>query len=124
VAPCSLSEGERALWETFPKPTWIGETDVFAVNAAVSLFERILRNQAAQRATDSAGNPLAFKYTPSADGEPNLEPKENPLITQELKLWRALMSVLGTLGLTPADRAKMTVQRVDESEDKWAGLLS
>lgn len=124
VAPATLSEAERALWESFPKPVWIASTDVLAVNAAVSVFERILRNQRAQMATATAGNPLAYKYTPSADGEPNMEPKENPLITQELKLWGRLMSILGTLGLTPADRAKMQAPKVDDkSEDKWAGIL-
>jgi hypothetical protein len=123
-APPHLSDGERGLWETFPKPTWIVETDVVAVNAAVSIFERILRNQRAQQTTPDAGNPLAFKYTPSADGEPNLEPKENPLITQELKLWGRLMSILASLGLTPADRAKMAAPRVDgNADDKWAGIL-
>lgn len=124
VAPAHLSEAERHLWETFPRVPWIVESDTLAVNAAVSIFERILRNQTAQRATADAGNPLAFKFTPSADGEPNLEPKENPLITQELKLWGRLMSVLASCGLTPADRAKMTAPRVDgNSDDKWAGIL-
>ena len=92
--------------------------------APVSIYDRILRNQQAQRATPDAGNPLSYKFTPSADGEPNMEPKENPLITQEIKLWGRLMSILGTLGLTPADRAKMTTPKSDEAEDKWAGILS
>jgi phage terminase small subunit len=123
AAPAHLSESERELWETFPKPAWVGQTDVLAVNAAVSIFERILRNQKAQQKTEGAGNPLSYKFTPSADGEPNMEPKENPLITQELKLWGRLMSVLGTLGLTPADRAKMQAPKQEAVADKWAGIL-
>lgn len=122
-APECLIPTERELWDAFPKPAWIGKTDVLAVHAAVSIYERIRRNQKAQGATETAGNPLAYKFTPSADGEPNMEPKENPLITQELKLWGRLMSVLGTLGLTPADRAKMQAPKAEEVEDKWAGIL-
>jgi phage terminase small subunit len=35
-----------------------------------------------------------------------------------------LMSILSSLGLTPADRAKMQAPKVDdEAADKWAGLL-
>ncbi len=123
-APKCCSKAERALWKRFPHAAWIGETDVVAVHAAVSIYERILRNQKAQQATDTAGFPLSYKFTPSADGEPNMEPKENPLITQEIKLWGRLLSILGTLGLTPADRAKMQAPRVDEkADDKWAGVL-
>ena len=123
-APACLTETQRELWSTFPKPTWIGQTDLLAVHGAVSVYDLILRNQKAQQKTDTAGNPLAYKFTPSADGEPNMEPKENPLITQEVKLWGRLMSILGTLGLTPADRAKMHAPKVDEkAEDKWAGIL-
>ena len=122
-APAHLLEAEKALWETFPRVPWIVESDVLAVNAAVSIYERILRNQKAQQATETAGNPLAYKFTPSADGEPNMEPKENPLITQELKLWGRLMSVLASMGLTPADRAKMATPKVDDADDKWAGIL-
>jgi hypothetical protein len=123
AAPGCLTEAEQALWAAFPKPAWIGQTDVVAVHAAVSIYERILRNQKAQQKTDSSGNPLAYKFTPSADGEPNMEPKENPLITQELKLWGRLMSILGTLGLTPVDRMKMQAPKGEDVADKWAGVL-
>lgn len=123
-APACLSETERELWGTFPKPKWIGETDVIAVHGAVSTYDLILRNQRAQRETETSGHPLAYKFTPSADGEPNMEPKENPLITQHLKLWGRMFSMLSSLGLTPADRAKMTAPKVDApAEDKWAGIL-
>lgn len=123
-APACLMDAEKELWASFPKPAWIGQTDVLAVHAAVSTYERILRNQQAQMATETAGHPLSFKYSHDADGNQNVEPKENPLITQEIKLWGRLMSILGTLGLTPADRAKMSTPKADAVEDKWAGILS
>jgi hypothetical protein len=123
VAPECLTVAERELWETFPKPAWIGQTDGMAVHAAVSVYERILRNQQAQAKTEDAGNPLTVKYTVDGDGNRTAEPKENPLITQELKLWGRLMSILGTLGLTPADRAKMSTPKEPEAVDKWAGIL-
>jgi len=123
VGPAHLSEAELALWQAFPQVSWIVESDVLAVHAAVSVYERILRNQRAQRATDEAGAPLAVKFSHDADGNQNVEPKENPLITQELKLWGRLMSILSSLGLTPADRSKMTAPRDVAVEDKWAGLL-
>jgi hypothetical protein len=122
-APGCLTEAEQKLWAWFPKPAWIGQTDVVAVHAAVSVYERILRNQAAQSATETAGSPLSIKYTMDGDGNKSAEPKENPLITQELKLWGRLMSILGTLGLTPSDRAKMQAPKADDVEDKWAGVL-
>jgi phage terminase small subunit len=121
--PDWLTEAEAKLWEWFPKPTWIGQTDVGAVNAAVSTYERILRNQAAQQKTPEAGHPLSFKYGYDADGNQTVEVKENPLITQEIKLWGRLMSILGTLGLTPADRAKMTAPKASAVENKWEGIL-
>ena len=122
-APACLMDAEKALWASFPKPAWIGQTDVVAVHAAVSVYERILRNQKAQQATEQAGHPLSYKFSHDADGNQNVEPKENPLITQEVKLWGRLMSILGTLGLTPADRAKMQAPKVEETADKWAGIL-
>jgi hypothetical protein len=126
-APAHLSDAERLLWESFPKPGWIGETDGMAVNAAVSTFALILRNQRAMRETDESDNPLAFKTViTEKDGQERMtvEAKENPLYTQQMKLWARLMSVLATLGLTPADRAKMTAPKVDaDAEDKWAGIL-
>src|SRR5688572_9978859 len=63
AAPECLMEAERQLWASFPKPNWIGQTDVVAVHAAVSTYERILRNQKAQQATETAGHPLSYKYT-------------------------------------------------------------
>lgn len=103
AAPGCLSEAERGLWETFPKPTWIGQTDVVAVHAAVSMYARVIGNQQAQRVAD--------------------EDKTRVLVDQELKLWGRLMSILGTLGLTPADRSKMQAPKSADVEDKWAGIL-
>jgi phage terminase small subunit len=124
AAPDGLSPSELALWQAFPKPNWIGQTDQIAVHGAVSVYERILRNQKAQQASPEAGSPLAFKFSHDSDGNQNVEPKENPLITQEIKLWARLFSMLSSLGLTPADRAKMTAPKVDDAaEDKWAGIL-
>lgn len=122
-APECLTEAEQKLWASFPKPAWIGQTDVVAVHAAVSTYARILSNQKAQQATEQAGHPLAYKFSHDADGNQNVEPKENPLITQEIKLWGRLMSILGTLGLTPSDRAKMQAPKTEETADKWAGIL-
>jgi hypothetical protein len=122
-APECLTEAEQKLWAWFPKPGWIGQSDVVAVHAAVSTYARILSNQKAQQATEQAGHPLAYKFSHDSDGNQNVEPKENPLITQEIKLWGRLMSILGTLGLTPADRAKMQTPKADTVADKWAGIL-
>jgi phage terminase small subunit len=66
---------------------------------------------------------LTVKFSHDADGNQNVEPKENPLITQEIKLWARLMSILSTLGLTPADRAKMQAPKQEAVADKWAGIL-
>lgn len=122
--PDVLSEAERQLWATFPRPAWIGATDVLAVHAAVSLYALILQNQAAMRATPDAGAPLAFKITHDGDGNERLEPKANPLYGQQVQLWARLMGVLATLGLTPADRGKVSVPDAgDAHADQWTALL-
>jgi hypothetical protein len=124
AAPEHLSASELQLWQQFPRVPWVVESDVIAVHGAVAIYDRILRNQRAQQVTLEAGNPLAFKVAHDSDGGQTLEPKENPLITQELKLWGRLMSILASLGLTPADRTKMAAPRVDgNTDDKWAGIL-
>lgn len=122
--PDWVSEAERQLWSWFPRPAWIGATDVLAVHAAVSLYALVLQNQAAMRATPDASAPLAFKVTHDGDGNERLEPKANPLYGQQLQLWARLMGVLATLGLTPADRGKMHVPDViDVEADPWTALL-
>jgi hypothetical protein len=98
--PDDLSEAEAKLWATFPKPAWIGETDVVAVRAAVSIYARILQVQPAARLGELRD------------------------IEQESKLWGRLMSVLASLGLTPADRSKMQIPSTGDTGDKWEGLLN
>lgn len=105
-APTHLTKSERGLWEAFPRVAWIAESDAQAVNAAVSVFDRILSNQRGQAALAPVDRPFSV------------------LVEKELKLWGRLMSILATLGLTPADRAKVTAPKDDEQNpDKWAGLL-
>lgn len=102
VAPDCLNEAEQRLWETFPRVAWIGASDVLAVHAAVSIYERILRNQQRQQ---------------------DFPDKAWKLINAEAALWGRLLSILGSLGLTPADRGKMTAPKVNDQQDKWAGIL-
>jgi hypothetical protein len=98
--PEDLSEAEAALWETFPKPPWIGETDAIVVHAAVATYTRVLALQ-----------PLAREGDQKA-------------VDQESKLWGRLMGILAVLGLTPADRSKMQIPVSNsEDEEKWAALL-
>jgi hypothetical protein len=107
--PAHLSERERVLWDGLKEQcgAWVAPSDWMSINGCVSLMDRILKIQEAQQAGDGAGKPLAFKYTPSADGEPNMEPKDNPLFTMELKFWTGLRGYIAILGLSPADRAKV-----------------
>ena len=108
-APAHLSERERELWEQL-KPlcqSWVAPSDWLTIHGVVSLADRILRIQEAQRATDDSGNPIAFKYTTDGDGNANAEPKENPLYGMELKTWRELRAFIGLLGLSPVDRTRM-----------------
>jgi len=96
--PEDLSEAEAVLWERFPRAPWIGETDVLAVRAAVSVFAMIL----------AAG--------PAEDA------KDREALS---KLWGRLMGILATLGYTPADRSRMQIPSGgSDDEDKWAGLLN
>lgn len=101
-APEGLSEGERQLWETFPRVPWIVQSDRIALHGAVSLYARILSNQQRQR---------------------EMPEEAIKLVRDEAQLWGRLQSLLGSLGLTPADRAKMRAPKMDEADDKWAGLL-
>jgi hypothetical protein len=107
--PAHLSDRERGLWtglEASCKP-WVAESDWPAINGAVSLMDRILRIQDAQRETPDAGKPIAFKYSTDGDGNIVAEPKDNPLFSMELKFWAGLRGYLAILGLSPADRARM-----------------
>ncbi len=110
--PAHLSPRERELWDGLARHcgAWTAPSDALVVNGVVALMDRLLRNQEAQRATEDAGHPLAYKHTMrEKDGQQTtiVEAKENPLISQELKLWRELRSFVGLLGLSPADRARM-----------------
>jgi hypothetical protein len=113
--PKHLTAREKALWQELQAhcEPWSAKSDWLAFNGVVSLMDRLLRVQEAQQATESAGNPISFKFTPSRDGEPNMEPKENPLYGLEMKLWRELRAFIALTGLSPADRARM---RVDKPE--------
>lgn len=116
--PAHLGERERVLWDGLKAHCrgWVAPSDVFALNGAVSLMDRLLRIQEAQRDPEApgAGSPLAFKYSTDGDGNVNAEPKDNPLFSMELKFWTGLRGYIAILGLSPADRAK--VQRPGEEE--------
>ena len=103
-APRHLSEDERGLWKTFPRPVWITEGDLVAVEAAVCLYARVWANRREQV---------------GAEADRGLR-----LVDLEVKLWGRLITVLSSLGLTPADRSKMSVRKQDATtDDKWAGVL-
>jgi hypothetical protein len=116
AAPAHLNARERELWAELEGlcREWVAPSDVFAINGVVSLVDRLLLVQAAQRVTPDASNPLALKFTPAADGEPNAEPKENPLFGMEIKLWRELRAYIGITGLSPVDRARVHKAGGDE----------
>lgn len=107
--PAHLSARELDLWQRLGRECgpWVAASDWLTVNAVVSLMDRVLLIQAAQRATKDASHPLTIMFTPSADGEPNAEPAANPLYGMELKFWTALRGYIALLGLSPADRARM-----------------
>ena len=112
MAPAHLTARERDLWSGLEAhcALWVAPSDWLAINGVVSLMDRILRNQDAQRETDTAGGPLAFKHIiEEANGKSIeiVEAKENPLITQEVKLWRELRAYIGLVGLSPVDRARV-----------------
>jgi hypothetical protein len=123
-APEGLTADQQKLWNSFPRAPWIAETDGQAIHATVVTYDLLLQNQRARTATAEAGNMLAYKFTHDADGNERVEPKENPLVTQALKIVARLMACLATVGLTPSDRTKMQMPKVSEAdEDKWAGIL-
>ena len=113
--PAHLSPGERELWAALEErcARWVAPSDWLALNGVVSLMDRLITIQSAMRATEQSGNPITVKFTPSADGEPNAEAKDNPLFGMELKYWTALRGYIGIVGLSPVDRA-----RVNASEDE------
>lgn len=124
-APAHLTEREAALWGALREHCegWSAPSDWLAFNGIVSLTDRLLRNQEAQRETVGAGHPLAYErrieHGMGSDGAgvavETLTRKENPLISQEMKLWRELRAFIGLTGLSPADRARMRVTGEDKS---------
>lgn len=104
--PAHLSRLERKIWRRIGQTCgpWVAPCDWPTINGVVSLFDRILTIQAAQRASEAAGRPLA-------SGEPNAEPTANPLYVMELKFWTALRGYIAILGLSPSDRARMPAAR-------------
>lgn len=115
-APGHLNEREKALWTGLEShcAKWVAASDWPALNGVVSLMDRLLTIQDAMRVTPDAGNPTSFKYTPSADGEPNVEAKSNHLYALELKFWTALRGYIGLLGLSPVDRARVQVHEPEK----------
>ena len=124
-APEHLNSREKTLWEQLRGKceTWSSPSDVWAFNGVVSLADRLLRNHEAQRETDTSGHPLTFKHVIKHAVNEKYEPveleivtpEENPLITQEMKLWRELRAFIGITGLSPADRARMRVKAEDDT---------
>ena len=108
-APGHLTERENALWQNLKQhcEPWAAESDWIAFNGVVSLTDRVLRVQEAMQETETSASPVSLKFTPSADGEPNAEVKENPLYGLEIKCWRELRAFIGLTGLSPVDRARV-----------------
>jgi hypothetical protein len=135
VAPNHLTPREAVLWAGLEPhcATWVAPSDWPAVNGVVSLLDRVLRNQEAQRETDTAGHPLAFKHVVMTPNEEQtqkgivavevVEAKENPLITQEVKLWRELRAYLGLVGLSPVDRARVSAHEPDAPDNPLEKFL-
>lgn len=109
--PSHLTQRERQLWDQLKATTslWVTVSDWPALNGVVSLLDRLLRNQAAQQATPTAGAPLTSAPLGDAASGQEMGAKENPLITQEIKLWRELRAYIGLVGLSPVDRARVQI---------------
>ncbi len=124
--PEYLNDQQRALWRELEQHcgAWIGTSDKLAVLGAVSVFDLILRNFKAQQEGDGADAMLTSKVFMDDKGGGTVEAKENPLIGQQIKLWRELRGFLAILGLSPADRARVQVKESHgKPTSKWAGVL-
>lgn len=119
VPPEHLNTREKSLWAGLEAhcATWVASSDWPALNGVVSLMDRLLTIQAAMRSTPESGNPTSFKFTPSADGEPNMEAKSNHLYGLELKFWTALRGYIGLVGLSPVDRARVQAHEPEQAEN-------
>ena len=107
--PWPLSEREQGLWLALKRhcEPWSAHSDGFAFAGVVTLLDRILRVHEAMQGSEGAAKPLAYKFSHDADGNQNVEPKENPLYGLELKVWRELRAYIGLTGLSPVDRARV-----------------
>ncbi len=108
--PAGLSTRELGTWNELRNlcGAWTAPSDKLAIHGVVALYDRLARNHDAQRENDGkAGSPLAFSVKVDSDGTPTLEPKENPLLSQEVKLWRELRAYIAICGLSAVDRAKV-----------------
>jgi len=126
AAPAYLNDQQRALWAELEQHcgAWIGTSDTLAVLGVVSVYDLIRRNFEAQAATPEASAMLSAKVFMDDTGGGTAEPKENPLIGQQIKLWRELRGFLAILGLSPADRARVQVKEPHgQTASKWAGVL-
>ena len=125
-APDYLNARQRALWADLEQHcgAWIGTSDRLAVEGCVAVYDLIRRNVEAQAATPEASAMLSAKVFMDEQGGGTAEPKENPLVGQQIKLWRELRGFLAILGLSPADRARVQVKEPNGSvKSKWAGVL-
>lgn len=124
--PDYLNERQRELWRELEQHcgAWIGTSDKLAVLGCVSVYDLIRRNFEAQAETEGASAMLSAKVFMDDKGGGAVEPKENPLIGQQVKLWRELRGFLAILGLSPADRARVQVKETNgQASSKWAGVL-
>ncbi len=126
AAPAYLNERQRVLWQELETycGAWVGTSDRLAVEGVVAVYDMLRRNMEAQAATEGAAAMLTSKVFMDDSGGGAVEPKENPLIGQQLKLWRELRGFLAILGLSPADRARVQVKEANgATTSKWAGVL-
>ena len=125
--PDYLNERQRDLWLELGQHCghWVRASDKLALLGAVSVYDLIRRNFEAQTASPEASAMLSAKLFMDEHGGGSAEPKESPLINQQIKLWRELRGWIGILGLSPADRARVNPS-VPETpkQSKWAGIIS
>lgn len=125
--PAYLNDRQRELWRDLEQHcgAWIGTSDRLAVEGVVHVYDMLRRNIEAQQDGEGASSMLTAKIFMGEDGSGVTEAKENPLISQQVKLWRELRGFLAILGLSPADRARVQVKETSGTKgSKWAGLLS
>lgn len=101
-APEHLSDAERKLWDLFPRPVWIDQTDTLAVEATVCLYSTILDLRKQQQVQFSQ-NTAQLLGT----------------------MWTRLLTMLDCLGLTPTSRSKVAPARPDvkATDEPWAGII-